>query len=189
MSDPVSALHHATDTGGIAQIAEIGPLGMITLRGSLGKRSVSKAIVAEAGVNMPAPRNINLEGDHGAAWMSPDELLILCPYTEVHDRIAALEEKLAGQHALVVNVSDARAVFRVTGPKVRDVIGKLAPVDLRPDAFNGTMFRRTRFAQVPAAFWMPDAETAQIVCFRSVAQYMFDLLKTAAQPGSEVGHF
>jgi sarcosine oxidase subunit gamma len=51
------------------------------------------------------------------------------------------------------------------------------------------MFRRSRLAQVPAAFWMPDAETFQIVCFRSVARYMFDLLSIAAQPGSEVGHF
>ncbi|MGC1503573.1 MAG: sarcosine oxidase subunit gamma, partial [Sulfitobacter sp.] len=55
--------------------------------------------------------------------------------------------------------------------------------------FNGTMFRRTRLAQVPAAFWMPDAETVQIICFRSVAQYVFDVLNVAAQCGSEVGAF
>ena len=71
---------------------------------------------------------------------------------------------------------------------MRDVIAKLAPVDMHPGQFNGTMFRRTRFAQVPAAFWMPDAQTVRIVCFRSVARYMFDLLRIAAQPGSEVGH-
>jgi sarcosine oxidase subunit gamma len=44
-------------------------------------------------------------------------------------------------------------------------------------------------AQVAAAFWMVDAQTIQVVCFRSNAQYMFDLLKVAAQPGSEVGFF
>ncbi|KKK73929.1 hypothetical protein LCGC14_2888910, partial [marine sediment metagenome] len=43
--------------------------------------------------------------------------------------------------------------------------------------------------QVPAAFWLLEDGAFQVVCFRSVAQYMFDQLKVAAQPGSEVGHF
>ena len=135
---------------------------------------------------MPQQRQINTEGERGIAWMSPDELLILCPYGEVHDRLADLQGKLAKQHALAVNVSDARAVFQVTGVHVREVVAKLAPVDMHPDHFTAGMFRRTRFAQVPAAFWMPNDQTARIICFRSVAQYMFDLLKVAAQPGSDV---
>lgn len=51
------------------------------------------------------------------------------------------------------------------------------------------MFRRTRLAQVPAALRMVDDETFEVICFRSVAQYVFDLLKVAGQPGSEVGFF
>ena len=51
------------------------------------------------------------------------------------------------------------------------------------------MFRRTRMAQVPAAFWMVDDQTFQIVSFRSVADYVFSLLKVAAQPGSGVNFF
>ena len=42
-------------------------------------------------------------------------------------------------------------------------------------------------AQVPAAYWMLDEETIDIVCFRSVAEYVFGLLEDAAEPGSEVG--
>jgi len=48
--------------------------------------------------------------------------------------------------------------------------------------------RRTRFAQVPAAFWMQDDNSAEVVAFRSVAAYVFGLLKTAAAAGP-VGHF
>jgi sarcosine oxidase subunit gamma len=188
MSDPVSALNNAQQNTGIVTISELGPMGMITLRGDLTEKALIKAAVAAGGVTLPEPRHCNTEGALGIAWMSPDELLIMCPYGDVHDRLAGLQSKLAKHHALAVNVSDARAVFEISGPHVREVIAKLAPVDMHPDQFNGTMFRRTRFAQVPAAFWMPDAQTARIVCFRSVAQYMFDLLKDAAQPGSEVGH-
>lgn len=189
MSDPVSALRNVSDDTGLVTITETGPLGMITLRGDLSDKALAKAAVVAGGVNLPDQGHCNTEGSQGIAWMSPDELLILCPYADVHDRLADLRDKLAGSHALVVNVSDARAVFDISGDHAREVIAKLAPVDMHPDQFNGTMFRRTRFAQVPAAFWMPDATSARIVCFRSVAQYMLDLLKTAAMPGSEVRHY
>ncbi|APE43982.1 sarcosine oxidase subunit gamma [Sulfitobacter alexandrii] len=189
MSEPVSALHHASDDNGLVTIREVGPLGMITLRGDLSDKALGKAVVVAGGVNLPEQRHCNTEGEQGIAWMSPDELLIMCPYAEVPARLGDLQEKLAGPHFLAVNVSDARAVFDISGDHVREVIAKLAPVDIHPDQFSGTMFRRTRFAQVPAAFWMPDDRSARIVCFRSVAQYMFDLLKIAAQPGSEVRHY
>lgn len=189
MSEPVTALKNATYRAGIAEVSELGPLGMITLRGDLSSSPVTKAAVAASGVTLPEQRHCNAQGDHGLAWMSPDELLIMCPYAEVHARLADLQAKLAKHHALAVNVSDARAVFRVTGPNAREVMAKLAPVDLHPDHFIPGMFRRSRLAQVPAAFWMPQEQTFQIVCFRSVAQYVFDVLAMAAQPGSEVGHY
>jgi len=77
----------------------------------------------------------------------------------------------------------ARAVFRISGDKAREVICKLAPVDMSPKAFPAGHFRRTRLAQTPAAFWMPDAQTVELICFRSVADYVFGLLSRAAMPG------
>lgn len=189
MSEPVTALHNASYTSGIAEVFEVGPIGMITLRGDLNAKPLRKAAVAAAGVNVPDQRGILTEGARGMAWMSPDELLILCPYDEVHARLADLQSATAKLHALAVNMSDARAVFEIRGPHAREVLAKLAPVDLAPGRFAPGTIRRTRMAQVPAAFWMVDDVTFRIVCFRSVAQYMFDLLKIAAQPGSEVGAF
>lgn len=189
MSDPVTALKNATYDGGIAAISEIGPLGMITLRGDLGASPVRKAATAVTGVDYPDERMCNSDGERGIAWMSPDELLVMCAYADVAQNLDRMHETFKKQRALAVNVSDARAVFQVKGPYAREVMAKLAPVDLAPNHFTPGMFRRTRMAQVPAAFWMRDDETFQIICFRSVAQYVFDLLKMAAQPGSEVGHF
>jgi sarcosine oxidase subunit gamma len=110
-------------------------------------------------------------------------------YPKAGENVAALNAALAGEHALVVNVSDARAVFRVTGPRCREVMAKLTPANVATDAFAPGQWRRTRLAQVAAAFHMPDAESFEIVCFRSVAQYMFDLLSNAARTGGEVGVF
>lgn len=189
MSEPVSALKNASDVTGIADISEIGPQGMITLRGDLANKALIEAATVAGAAAMPGLRECSISDTGGLAWMSPDELLVLCPYAQVSTRLTALQDALKGTHALAVNVSDARALFELTGPHVREVIAKLAPVDMHPDQFAPGTIRRTRFAQVPAAFWLQDAQTARIICFRSVAQYMFDLLKVAAQPGSEVGAF
>ena len=121
--------------------------------------------------------------------MSPDELLLLCPYSEARDAAARLQKGLAGEHALVANVSDARAMLRVRGLDAREVIAKLTPADVSPAAFGPGRIRRSRLAQVPAAFWMADEECFEIICFRSVARYVFDILRVSARPGSEVGHF
>ncbi len=188
MSEPLSALNGAAFDG-IAHVQEIGLQGMITLRGDLAAKPVKTAATKATGAAMPGVNAANVQGDTGLCWMSPDELLVLCPYGAVSETLARMQSTLADGPVLVVNVSDARAVFRVSGASAREVLAKLCPVDLSPQAFKPGMFRRTRMAQVSAAIWMVDQETVQIVCFRSVAQYVFDLLKIAAQPGSEVGYF
>jgi sarcosine oxidase subunit gamma len=189
MPEPVSALKDASYTVGTAEISELGVIGMITLRGDLNARGIQKAAVDVAGVKMPEARQCVTEGDAGLAWMSPDELLIICAYAQVHDKLGTLNEKLGKAHALAVNVSDARAMFEVRGPRAREVMAKLSPVDLALGHFTPGMLRRTRLAQVPAAFWMPQEDVFRVICFRSVAQYVFDVLSVAAQPGSEVGAF
>ena len=189
MSDPVSALKNATYIAGIAEIKEVGPMGMITLRGDLASKPVQKACMTAAGLKIPQQRHCLTQDGNSIAWMSPDEVLIICAYDDVVTMLGKLNNALKGSHALAANVSDARAVFDVSGPSAREVIAKLAPVDLAPSQFTAGMFRRTRIAQVPAAFWMPQESMFRVICFRSVAQYVFDVLGVAAQPGSEVGVF
>ncbi len=109
------------------------------------------------------------------------------PYGAVNDALTSIDKALKRQHYLAVNVSDARAVFCLSGPGAREVIAKLCPVDMSKGAFKPGQFRRTRMAQVPAAFWMEE-DSITIICFRSVADYVFNLLKNAAEPGSEVGY-
>jgi sarcosine oxidase subunit gamma len=188
MSNLVTALNGAADSAGIVTITEVPLQGMITLRGDLSVAAVKKAATSVAGVDLPGQGQANMMADSGIAWMSSDELLVLCPYTSVADNLTAMTKGLAKTHSLAVDVSDARASFTVSGAHARDVMAKLVPVNLARDAFTLGMFRRTRLAQVAAAFWMVDDDTFQIVCFRSVADYVFEVLKMAAQAGSEVNH-
>ncbi len=186
MSEPISALNHASYEG-IAKVEECGLQGMITLRGDLSDKVLAKAVKDATGQKVPGQREALVNGDTGVCWMSTDELLVLVPYAEVEAKLAAMTNALSGTHALAVNVSDARAVFRISGASAREVMGKVSPVDLSTEAFQPGQIRRSRLAQVAGAFWMDDAETFRVVCFRSAADYAFKLLTVAAQPGSEVG--
>jgi len=77
-------------------------------------------------------------------------------------------------------VSDARSLFRIDGPQAAQVLARLCPVDLHKDSFGVGDMRRTRLAQVAAAFWRDDMGF-EVVCFRSVGDYAHGVLQNAAQ--------
>ncbi|KQI72765.1 sarcosine oxidase subunit gamma [Loktanella sp. 5RATIMAR09] len=187
MSDAVSALQGKVAPGEVT-IREAGLQGMIILRGDLADKKLRTVCTGLSGVGFPAQGQANSEGKTGLCWMSPDEILVLVPYEEVAQAIASIDKALTGTHYLAENVSDARAVLIVEGAFCREVIAKLAPVDLHPDTFKPGDFRRTRLGQVAAAFWMRDEDTFEVICFRSVAEYTFNLLAASAKAGA-VGHF
>ena len=182
MSNVVSALGGASFNG-FAKVREIGPMGMISLRAKADTKGLSAAIKAAVGVATPAQRRIEMADGKGAGWMSPDEYLLVMPYGEVAGALAILAQKLAGEHHLAVDVSDARAVFRVEGPKADQVLMKLSPVDHAALAPNE--LRRTRAAQVAAAFWR-DETGYTVVAFWSVGGYVMGLLSHSAQSGAEL---
>ncbi|MCI2398692.1 sarcosine oxidase subunit gamma family protein [Aliiroseovarius subalbicans] len=184
MSNAVSALDGATYQG-FCKVQEMGLVGMITLRGDLGAAAMAKAVKAVTGVAMPGQGAVTTGKGGTVAWMSPDELLVMVDHAGADAAVAKLSKALAKEHALAVNVSDARAVFHVTGQAAREVMAKLSPADV--SALAPGIMRRTRLAQVAGAFHMLDEGTFEVVCFRSVAGYVFDVLANAAKPGSEVG--
>lgn len=188
MSEARSALE-GRSFDGIARIEDMGLCGMITLRGDLDDGTLQTAVTSVAGVDFPGRRKASLVDGRGLLWMSPDELMVLLPHADASQAADTLAQALQGTHHLVAEVSDARAVLRVSGPAAREVLAKLTPADVSPAAFGPGEICRTRLAQAAAAFWMSGEDSLDVVCFRSVAQYVFDLLATAAAPGGEVGHF
>lgn len=187
MPEPVSALQGRVATGEVT-ISERGLQGMITLRGDLADKGLRAVCKSVTGVAFPEQGKANVDGAKGLCWMSPDEVLVFVPYAETAATLAAIEKALKGKHYLAVDVSDARALLHVEGTFAREVMAKLAPVDLHPDTFKPGDFRRTRLGQVAAAFWMRDDDTFEVICFRSVAEYAFDLLAASAKAG-RVKHF
>ena len=188
MSELRSALPDARYEG-VVTVEEAGLQGMITLKGDLAATKVRNVATGLTGVDVPGQGEANCVGEKGILWMAHDELMILVPYAEVSGAMDQIRTALKGTHYLAENVSDARAVFRILGAGGREVLAKLTPADLRPGALGTGRLRRTRLAQVPAAFWFRDETTIELIAFRSVADYVFDLLTVAANPDAKLDFF
>lgn len=185
MSDPVTALGNLVQNGPVS-VAESGPHGMLTLRGDLSDAAIAAAVQGATGLPVPAPRRISQEGARRVIWFSPDEALIVLDRADLRAVQDDLTTRLGTAHALVADMSDARAMFRLSGPQdhLGEVIARLCPVDMT--RFEVGEVRRTRLAQIAAALWMIEPGVVDLVCFRSVARYAYDILAEAAS-GPRIG--
>lgn len=165
----------------LARIKQADDLGMIQIRADLDR--AGDAIAGAAGLAIPGQGRTTSDGTRLLGWMSPDELLLVLPRADVSATLAALTDALSTEHALVLDVSDMRAVFRIRGPNAVQVLMKLCPTDLAgmPD----DALRRTRAAQAACGIWR-DGDGYVLMGFRSVADYLRGLLEGAAVPGSQL---
>lgn len=161
-----------------ATVTELPACGMITLRGTFGDDAFVQAL-ASCGVVIPETRRIASCDAGRVGWMSPDELLVYCEAEASADLAARLTEALAGQHALVQRVDDMRARFAISGPGARVALAKVCPVDMK--TLEAGEYRRTRLAQIAAAFWTENGQDFELVCFRSTGIYARDVLTQAAR--------
>jgi sarcosine oxidase subunit gamma len=181
----VSALPGALAEGPVT-VREMGLQGMVSLRTDL--TAAAGAVETVTGAPMSGVRAVTAGEGARVAWMSPDEILILCDHGAADDLCARLGAALGATHHLAVNVSDARAMFALEGPPgaLRDTLAKITPADMA--ALAPAEMRRTRLQQVPGAIWFETGTEARVVCFRSVAQYVFDLLAVSAREGGAVDY-
>jgi sarcosine oxidase, subunit gamma len=186
-SAPVSALALARAHDSVIGIEDTGLRGQVMLKGILASGEIAGAVREVAGVEVPGTWHAAMEGERGAVWMAPDELLLLLPYAEAPSAVARLDEMLSGQHHLALDVSDMRAVLRLTGPLAGEVLAKGVPCDLSDRAFPPGSARRTTTAGIAVALWRLDPETWEIAAFRSHARHLMGFIEDGARPGSEVG--
>ncbi len=186
MSELISAPLAGASFDGLCTIRALPAPGQILIRyeDSADFREKLRDVL---GLCVPEPLRSDINGGEALLWMAPDELLFLCPHDMVGDRLARLNAVFEVWFITITDVSDARAFFDIEGPQLRDVLAKLTPADMAPDAFTPGTVRRSKLAQVAAGYWLRSETAAQVFCYRSVADYAFKVLSLAAAPGGEVG--
>ena len=171
----------------VVNIEEVLDVGMISLRGS-GKKAFADKIKMATGLTLPKVRKFTHDQDKRLLWMSPDEWLLICPYSDVADYCTALEDELGSQHSAITDVSDARVVLQIRGDGAREVLMKGSPIVLHTDQFKPGDVRRTQFNEISAAHIMIADKPPEfhLIAFRSYAQHIHDYLVAGAHPDAMV---
>jgi sarcosine oxidase subunit gamma len=151
------------------------------LRGSPGSTKLKKGVKDSLGISLPSANTAAAGGDHAALWLGPDEWLVIAP-ADAPSPFDALVEALTGQHAAVVDVSDARACISVAGSRARDLLAKGCPIDLHPRAFGPGRCAQTLLAKANVLVHQTDdVPSFDLYMGRSFADYVWRWLEDAAR--------
>jgi len=102
-------------------------------------------------------------------WAGPSQWLALGEHGDGQAFAASLSSSLLGL-ASVIDLSDARAIVRISGPRARDALAKGLLVDLHPSAFGTGDAAVTTVSHIGVHFWQLDTvPTYEFTMFRSFA--------------------
>jgi sarcosine oxidase subunit gamma len=112
---------------------------------------LARALQELAGIVPPAaPKAVH--GIMSLVWSGPDQWLMVADRA---DAVEAAARKLAGL-AAITDQSDARAVLRLSGAHIRDVLAKGCPIDLHPRVFKTGDAAVTVIAHIGVQLWQID---------------------------------
>jgi sarcosine oxidase subunit gamma len=139
------------------------------IAGPDGTAALSRIFEARLGLALPSAPRIVRASAHDAIWAGPDQWLLR---GASRDGFAGLLDELSA-HTTVSDQSDARAVLRLAGPRVRDVLAKGVMLDLHPAAFAVGDAALTNVAYVGVHLWRledtPEGPVFEIAVPRSMA--------------------
>lgn len=101
--------------------------------------------------------------------------------------VDALQTTYEGM-ASVFDITDSRMVLELSGPRIRDALAKLQPVDLHPSAFKTGDVAVTSASHIGITLWQTDdAPRYRLAVARSYAASFFrSFVATAAEYGCAV---
>ncbi len=159
----------ATGTSGVTAEALDG-LGLATLIAPPdGGNALEAFVKTRLGIALPAGPRIVSGAAHDAIWAGPDQWLLRA---RSRTGFAALLADLS-VHAAVSDQSDARALLRFSGPRVRDALAKGVMLDLHHQAFAVEDVALTSIAYLGVHLWRmadgADGTVFELAVARSMA--------------------
>ncbi len=138
---------------------------------------------AQFGIEPPrAPRRASF-GEVGLAGIAPDTWLAI--RENAGNGIAHALQSSLGDCASVTDQSDAYVILRLTGPRVRETLAKLIPIDIHPRAFEVNAVVTTVCSYVSVMLWRlgdtaRDEPSFEIWAGRSLAVSLYQAVSHAA---------
>jgi sarcosine oxidase subunit gamma len=120
----------------------------VNLRGKAADQAFLARVLSAIGLNLPMVANTTTsDGGITAIWLGPDEWLITARPGREAEIAGKLQDAVAGLFAAVTDVSEARTVIAVAGPRARDLMAKATSLDLHPRVFRAGLCAQTGFAR------------------------------------------
>ncbi len=181
---------YGAGSGGEPQVvvAERPNLTVTQLSAFHGKKDeIGKVLTRETGLQLPnGPKRVQAEG-LSLIGVAPSQWLAVAEGEAARARLSRLSAALSGL-ASAVDQSDAKAILRLSGNRVRDVLAKGCPLDLHPRAFTPEDAATTQIALIPCQLWQIDETPAfeLAVPFSYAGSFWHWLASSAAEFGYEV---
>jgi sarcosine oxidase subunit gamma len=146
----------------------VEPLSVISVIAWTGAAPALAASVRAAfGVALPPPGRWTQAGDLAALWVGPGHWWL---QRERASPLFAELAPVAATHAALIDISDARAMLRISGPAAPTILASLLPIDLHPRAFQPGHVANTVAAHIGVQIrQLDDVPTYDLSCPRSFA--------------------
>lgn len=132
-----------------------------------GADKLAGAVKTALGIALPQAGRVATADRCTLIWTAPEQWMLIAPAQDYNAALPALSSAAA-----VADQTGGRAILRVSGPRVRDVLAKGVMLDLDAAQFAVGSAASTSIAHVPATLWRGDDEGGDAVFFLSVPRSM-----------------
>ena len=153
-------------------------LGQINIRAVA--PSTIQALESHLGMPLPKAPNTSMASEtQTLLWLAPDEWLLLIDYAKAHQTTTALQTCIAEHSGAIINLSDNRVQFTLSGPDSHTILQQGTAIDipkLKPGDVVQTLFAKTQMiihCVAPLSY--------QLLVRTSFATYTENFLKRAAE--------
>jgi sarcosine oxidase subunit gamma len=166
---------------GAVTLTEVPFLAKIALRGDPADARFRDGVRSALALDLAREPNTFTRRDAlRCLWLGPDDWLVVGPAGAAAELSGRLEAALRGQHAAIVDLTAACAMFELRGKRAPEVLAKACSLDLHPRAFRPGQCAQSNFARTQAIVALEDdAPLFRLFVRRSFALYLADWLLDA----------
>jgi len=169
--------HYGAPGGDGVTLSECRGMALFSVAARAGKAAELSAAVERAfGLSLPTRPACTANDAIVFIWAGPDFWLAICSSDDFANQLRTLNGPLAA----ITDLTGSQVIFRISGPRARDGLMKLVPIDLDESVFRTGSAALTVASHIRIHLWQIDeTPTYEIACPRSYAVSFWHSLMTA----------
>ena len=181
---PVSPLSGYTSSHDGNSLAEVTGLAFVSLAVSAGNGKAFAAAVKKAWkIEVPPPGMSTTAGDIRLIWTAPDQYHLLMPEPAGNpsgDPLAPVM-KAVSDTAWLTDQSDSYCMLRLEGPRSREALERICPLDPHPGSFAVDAASRTAMEHLGVLLVREQADRYLLMSARSSARSFLHAVETSLE--------